>query len=100
MSFLNRLGLGFLDPTNELDKIGNAFKDGDPMAALGPIRELFESVEDKLEGIADLFEDETEAAKEDGPHGGPPRRAQGGAQGEAGDRGPAGGGSVTSWSSG
>ena len=95
MSFLNRLGLGFLDPTNELDKIGNAFKDGDPMAALGPIRELFESVEDKLEGIADLFEDETEAAKKTVR-----REALRAARGEVrkaktGDRSPAGRDSVT-----
>ena len=37
------------------------------MAALGPIRDLFESVEDKLEGIADLFEDEDRGGHHDGP---------------------------------
>ena len=26
MSFLNKIGLGFMDPTNELDKFANAIK--------------------------------------------------------------------------
>ena len=62
MSFLNHLGLGFLDPTNELDKLGNAIKDGDPVQVIHQITEMFENVEDRLEGIADVFEEETAGA--------------------------------------
>ena len=65
MSFLHHLGLGFLDPTNELDKLGNAIKDGDPVQVIHQITEMFETVEDRLDGIADLFEDETVQAKKD-----------------------------------
>ena len=65
MSFLHHLGLGFLDPTNELDKLGNAIKDGDPVQVIHQITEMFETVEDRLDGIADLFEDETAQAKKD-----------------------------------
>ena len=91
MSFLNRLGLGFLDPTNELDKLGNAYQGRRSEGGHRADPEMFESVEDKLEGIADLFEDETEAAKKTVR-----REALRAARGEVrkaktGDRGPAGG---------
>ena len=65
MSFLNHLGLGFLDPTNELDKLGNAIKDGDPIKIVQQFTDMFEDIENRLEGIADLFEDETVQAKKD-----------------------------------
>ena len=42
MSFLNHLGLGFLDPTNELDKLGNAIKDGDPVQVI--VHQITDSV--------------------------------------------------------
>ena len=65
MSFLNRIGLGFLDPTNELDKLANSFKDGDVSGVLDKLREIFASVEDQVEDIADLFEDKIDSAKKD-----------------------------------
>ena len=64
MSFLNRIGLGFLDPTNELDKFANAIKDGDVSEIVERVSNLFETVEDRLEDIAELFEGETGRAKE------------------------------------
>ena len=64
MSFLNRIGLGFLDPTNELDKFANAIKDGDVSEIVEKISNLFESVEDRLEDIAELFDAESASAKE------------------------------------
>ena len=64
MSFLNRVGLGFLDPTNELDKFANAIKDGDVSEIVEKIGNLFETVEDRLEDIAEVFEGETTRAKE------------------------------------
>ena len=64
MSFLNRIGLGFLDPTNELDKFANAIKDGDVSEIVEKISNLFESVEDRLEAIAELFDSESASAKE------------------------------------
>ena len=56
MSFLNRIGLGFLDPTNELDKFANAIKDGDVSEIVEKIGNLFQTVEDRLEDIAEIFE--------------------------------------------
>ena len=53
MSFLNRIGLGFLDPTNELDKFAAAIKDGDVSEIVERVSNLFETVEDRLEDIAD-----------------------------------------------
>ena len=64
MSFLNRIGLGFLDPTNELDKFANAIKDGDVSEIVERVSNLFESVEDRLEAIAELFDAESASAKE------------------------------------
>ena len=64
MSFLNRMGLGFLDPTNELDKFANAIKDGDVSEIVERVSGLFESVEDRLDAIAELFESETAGSKE------------------------------------
>ena len=64
MSFLNRVGLGFLDPTNELDKFANAIKDGDVSEIVDRVSGLFESVEDRLDAIAELFESETAGSKE------------------------------------
>ena len=64
MSFLNRIGLGFLDPTNELDKFATAIKDGDVSEIVEKISNLFESVEDRLEAIAELFDAESASAKE------------------------------------
>ena len=64
MSFLNRIGLGFLDPTNELDKFANAIRDGDVSEIVERVSNLFETVEDRLEDIAELFEGETGRAKE------------------------------------
>ena len=63
MSFLNRMGLGFLDPTNELDKFANAIKDGDITEIVDKLSRLFGSVEDQLEDIAELFETETADSK-------------------------------------
>ena len=64
MSFLNRIGLDFLDPTNELDKFANAIKDGDVSEIVEKLSGLFGSVEDRLEHIAEVFETETRGAKE------------------------------------
>ena len=64
MSFLNRIGLGFLDPTNELDKFANVIKDGDVSEIVERVSNLFESVEDRLEAIAELFDEESASAKE------------------------------------
>ena len=63
MSFLNRIGLGFLDPTNELDKFANAVKDGDVSEIVEKIGNLFQTVEDRLEDIAEIFEGETAGVK-------------------------------------
>ena len=65
MSFLNRIGLGFLDPTNELDKLANSFKDGDVSGVLDKLKDIFSSVEDQVAEIADLFEDRIDSAKKE-----------------------------------
>ena len=63
MSFLNKIGLGFMDPTNELDKFANSIRDGDVSEIVERVSGLFESVEDRLEHVAELFEAETTDAK-------------------------------------
>ena len=63
MSFLNHIGLGFLDPTNELDKAANAIKSGDVSAIIKQLKVIFDGVEDRLGDISDLFEDAAEDAK-------------------------------------
>ena len=68
MSFLNHIGLGWMDPTNELDKLGNAIKGGDLSALIKHLKSLFGDVEDRLAEVSELFEDSMEDAKKDMRH--------------------------------
>ena len=68
MSFLNHIGLGWMDPTNELDKLGNAIKGGDLSALIKHLKSLFRDVEDRLAEVSELFEDSMEDAKKDMRH--------------------------------
>ena len=60
MSFLDRMGLGFLDPTNELDKLANAaqaaVKKKDPSVFVDQIGASLEALEDRFDDVGEDLE--------------------------------------------
>ena len=65
MSFLNHIGLGWLDPTNELDKLANSLKNGDVSGLIDKLKEIFGGIEESIEDVSGQLEDAVEDAKKD-----------------------------------
>ena len=63
MSFLNHMGLGFLDPENNLDKLANSIKGGDVSKLVETLKSIFTDLEERLESFTKILERETNDAK-------------------------------------
>ena len=63
MSFLNHMGLGFLDPDNNLDKLANSIKGGDVSKLVETLKSIFTDLEERLDSFTKILERETNDAK-------------------------------------
>ena len=63
MSFLHHMGLGFLDPENNLDKLANSIKGGDVGKLVETLKSIFTDLEERLESFTKILERETNDAK-------------------------------------